>query len=215
MCLITHKPNSCPNQASKGTDGPARRTQHHPGQPTLGRSWRPRASAMRASTAPSACDGTRGSRALARGRLPPVPAITCRRPTPIPSTCTPTISSAFCPNGRSTTGSRHRMYSIHCAAPASGEHVVHIGTGTGYYTAILAHLVGPSGWVTGIEYDCELAARAKANLAPASKRRSRPRGTAPWLRSTRPMSFMSMPAARDRPRAGSIVSPTAVAGSCP
>jgi protein-L-isoaspartate(D-aspartate) O-methyltransferase len=55
---------------------------------------------------------------------------------------------------------------IHRASPAVGEHVVHIGTGTGYYTAILAHLVGPSGRVTGIEYDSELAARTKANLAP-------------------------------------------------
>jgi protein-L-isoaspartate(D-aspartate) O-methyltransferase len=55
---------------------------------------------------------------------------------------------------------------IHHASPAAGEHVVHIGTGTGYYTAILAHLAGPSGRVTGIEYDSELAARAKANLAP-------------------------------------------------
>jgi len=54
---------------------------------------------------------------------------------------------------------------IHQAAPAAGEHVVHIGTGTGYYTAILAHLAGPSGRVTGIEYDSELAARAKANFA--------------------------------------------------
>src|SRR6195256_3059121 len=55
---------------------------------------------------------------------------------------------------------------IHQASPAAGEHVVHIGTGTGYYTAILAHLIGPSGRVTGIEYDSGLALRAKANLAP-------------------------------------------------
>jgi protein-L-isoaspartate(D-aspartate) O-methyltransferase len=54
---------------------------------------------------------------------------------------------------------------IHQASPAVGEHVVHIGTGTGYYTAILAHLVGPSGRVSGIEYDPELAARAKTNFA--------------------------------------------------
>jgi len=54
---------------------------------------------------------------------------------------------------------------IHHASPAAGEHVVHIGTGTGYYTAILAHLAGPSGRVTGIEYDPELATKAKANLA--------------------------------------------------
>jgi protein-L-isoaspartate(D-aspartate) O-methyltransferase len=57
---------------------------------------------------------------------------------------------------------------IHRASPSTEENVVHIGTGTGYYTALLAHLVGPSGRVTGIEYDSELAARAKANLAPHS-----------------------------------------------
>jgi protein-L-isoaspartate(D-aspartate) O-methyltransferase len=55
---------------------------------------------------------------------------------------------------------------IHQASPAAGEHVVHVGTGTGYYTAIMAHLAGPSGRVTGIEYEPELAARARANLAP-------------------------------------------------
>ena len=53
---------------------------------------------------------------------------------------------------------------VHQASPVAGEHVVHIGTGTGYYTAILAHLAGSSGRVTGIEYEPELAARAKANL---------------------------------------------------
>jgi protein-L-isoaspartate(D-aspartate) O-methyltransferase len=56
-------------------------------------------------------------------------------------------------------------YLIDQACPAVGGHVVHVGTGTGYYTAIMAHLVGPSGRVTGIEYDPELAARAKANFA--------------------------------------------------
>lgn len=57
-------------------------------------------------------------------------------------------------------------YLINRASPAVGEHVVHVGTGTGYYTALLAHLVGPSGRATGIEYDPGLAAKAKANLAP-------------------------------------------------
>jgi protein-L-isoaspartate(D-aspartate) O-methyltransferase len=55
---------------------------------------------------------------------------------------------------------------IHQALPPVGGHVVHVGTGTGYYTAILAHLVGPSGRVTGIEYDGSLASRARACLAP-------------------------------------------------
>ncbi|MGH7123765.1 MAG: hypothetical protein ACREFI_05290, partial [Stellaceae bacterium] len=39
------------------------------------------------------------------------------------------------------------------AAPKPGEHVVHVGAGVGYYTAILAHAVGPEGRVTAIEFD--------------------------------------------------------------
>ncbi len=46
-----------------------------------------------------------------------------------------------------------------------GGRVVHIGTGTGYYTALIAHVVGPSGMVHGIEIDPALAAAARANLA--------------------------------------------------
>ena len=57
-------------------------------------------------------------------------------------------------------------YLMHQARPVAGEHVVHVGTGTGYYTAIFAHLVGASGRVTGIEHDPELAAKARACLAP-------------------------------------------------
>lgn len=47
-----------------------------------------------------------------------------------------------------------------------GEHVVHIGAGLGYYTAVIARLVGKSGRVTAIEYEADLAARAARNLAP-------------------------------------------------
>jgi protein-L-isoaspartate(D-aspartate) O-methyltransferase len=47
----------------------------------------------------------------------------------------------------------------------AGETVVQVGTGTGYYTAILAELVGPSGHVLGCEIDPGLAARSAANLA--------------------------------------------------
>jgi len=46
-----------------------------------------------------------------------------------------------------------------------GSRVLHVGTGTGYYTAIAAHCVGPTGRVLGIEVDESLAARARANLA--------------------------------------------------
>ncbi len=44
------------------------------------------------------------------------------------------------------------------------ETVVQVGVGTGYYTAILAHLVGPDGRVYGYEIDEGLAARARENL---------------------------------------------------
>lgn len=47
-----------------------------------------------------------------------------------------------------------------------GETAVHIGAGTGYYTAILAHLVGPTGTVIAYEIDQDLAAKAAANLTP-------------------------------------------------
>jgi protein-L-isoaspartate(D-aspartate) O-methyltransferase len=48
---------------------------------------------------------------------------------------------------------------------APGEHVVHIGIGTGYYTAILADIVGRAGRVTAVEIDAALASRARENLA--------------------------------------------------
>jgi protein-L-isoaspartate(D-aspartate) O-methyltransferase len=63
--------------------------------------------------------------------------------------------------------SGHAMW-LAAADPRPGDHAVHVGAGTGYYTAILATLVGPAGRVTAIEYDPGLAAKAKANLAPWS-----------------------------------------------
>ncbi len=51
------------------------------------------------------------------------------------------------------------------AAPRPREHAVHVGAGVGYYTAILAHLVGRRGRVTAIEYDVGLAERLAANFA--------------------------------------------------
>jgi protein-L-isoaspartate(D-aspartate) O-methyltransferase len=48
---------------------------------------------------------------------------------------------------------------------AAGARVVHIGCGTGYYTAIFAEVVGPRGSVLAIEVDPALADQARANLA--------------------------------------------------
>jgi protein-L-isoaspartate(D-aspartate) O-methyltransferase len=47
-----------------------------------------------------------------------------------------------------------------------GQRVVHLGAGAGYYTAILAELVGPQGSVLAVEVDPELAAAAERNLKP-------------------------------------------------
>jgi len=46
-----------------------------------------------------------------------------------------------------------------------GERVVHVGAGTGYYTTLLAKLVGEEGAVDAYEIDTALAKRAIANLA--------------------------------------------------
>ncbi len=55
---------------------------------------------------------------------------------------------------------------ILAAAPRPGESVLHVGCGTGYYTAIFAELVGRAGRVTAYDVEAELVARARANLAP-------------------------------------------------
>ena len=60
--------------------------------------------------------------------------------------------------------------SLHAAwmmavAPERGEAVVQIGAGAGYYTAILAELVGPSGRIEAYEAEPALAAIARENLA--------------------------------------------------
>lgn len=44
------------------------------------------------------------------------------------------------------------------------ERVFHIGCGLGYYTAIMARVVGPTGHVVAVEIDRDLASRARANL---------------------------------------------------
>jgi protein-L-isoaspartate(D-aspartate) O-methyltransferase len=45
-----------------------------------------------------------------------------------------------------------------------GDRAVHIGCGVGYYTAIMAEVVGREGTVHGVEVDSDLANRARGNL---------------------------------------------------
>lgn len=54
---------------------------------------------------------------------------------------------------------------------ASAGRVLHIGAGLGYYTALMAHIVGATGCVVAFEADAALAAAARTNLA-----------TMPWTR---------------------------------
>jgi protein-L-isoaspartate(D-aspartate) O-methyltransferase len=60
--------------------------------------------------------------------------------------------------------SAHALW-IDALALKPGERVDHIGAGTGYYTAILAELVGEAGRVEAFEIDPDLASRAEKNLS--------------------------------------------------
>ncbi len=53
-----------------------------------------------------------------------------------------------------------------------GDRVLHLGTGLGYYTAIMAHCVGPTGRVLGLDVDSvagRCRARTISSRCPGSK----------------------------------------------
>lgn len=54
---------------------------------------------------------------------------------------------------------------LQALAVKPGDRIVHVGAGTGYYSAILSELVGPAGQVTAIEFDATLADQAARFLA--------------------------------------------------
>jgi protein-L-isoaspartate(D-aspartate) O-methyltransferase len=56
-----------------------------------------------------------------------------------------------------------------------GDRVLEVGAGTGYNAALLAHLSGPTGRVTSIDIDPDLALRARRSLSGGRHRRW-PRG---------------------------------------
>lgn len=53
---------------------------------------------------------------------------------------------------------------LHVLRVRHGEAVVHVGAGAGYYTALLAKLVGEGGWVDAYEVERDLAVDAERNL---------------------------------------------------
>jgi protein-L-isoaspartate(D-aspartate) O-methyltransferase len=59
---------------------------------------------------------------------------------------------------------------IDALALREGDTVLQVGVGTGYYTAILAHLIGRNGYVHAFEIDADLASRARENLKDLPQR---------------------------------------------
>ena len=87
--------------------------------------------------------------------------------TPTPPTSTATLSSCSTKPSASTTASpASGPFTSTCSEIQPGDRILHLGCGTGYYTAILAELTGPGGKVTAIEIEEGLAARARVALEP-------------------------------------------------
>ena len=69
-------------------------------------------------------------------------------------------------------------FCLKALAPQKGERAIHVGAGTGYYTAIMAKLVGETGQVDAYEIEPELAQRATVNLAGLPRVRTHARSGA-------------------------------------
>ncbi len=55
-------------------------------------------------------------------------------------------------------------YMLRLLDPQPGDRVLDVGSGSGWTTALLAHLVGPTGSVTGVEIVPALVSRSQADL---------------------------------------------------
>ncbi|MTJ81329.1 MAG: hypothetical protein F8N37_09950 [Telmatospirillum sp.] len=55
---------------------------------------------------------------------------------------------------------------LEAASFLPGDTVLHVGAGTGYFSAIIAELIGPRGLLIAAEIDEQLARSARFNLAP-------------------------------------------------
>lgn len=77
--------------------------------------------------------------------------------------------------GRGQTCSQPRTVEamLRLLAVRTGDRVLDVGAGSGWTTALLAHLTGPTGEVVGVELEPELVAFGRGNLAAAGR---------PWAR---------------------------------
>ncbi len=79
------------------------------------------------------------------------------------------IAMALTEDGLSTISAMHAYArSFEALELGAGDSMVDLGGGTGYGTAVAAHIVGPTGQVTCIEIVDELVERARENLAGRS-----------------------------------------------
>lgn len=62
-----------------------------------------------------------------------------------------------------------------------GARVLDVGSGSGWTTALLAHLVGPTGWVLGLELVPALAEQGAAHLAASGQPWARIEGADPGV----------------------------------
>jgi protein-L-isoaspartate(D-aspartate) O-methyltransferase len=62
-----------------------------------------------------------------------------------------------------------------------GQRVLDVGSGSGWTTALLAHLVGPTGSVLGVELEPELVSFGSANLGRTGRRWATIREAAPGV----------------------------------
>lgn len=88
---------------------------------------------------------------------------------------------------------------LHAAGIVRGARVAHVGAGTGYYTAIIAALIGDTGRVTAVEFDPDLAARAKENVSHLPQVEVIAGDGAGWPRDATDLTYVNFAVERPAP----------------